>query len=45
MAEDKTDEGTPQEDEPPPKEPILLNWLIMLAGIAGITLVTIWLTR
>ena len=45
MAEDKTDESNPQADEPPVKEPILLNWLIMLAGFAGITLVTIWLTQ
>ena len=45
MAEDKTDESNPQEGELPVKEPILLNWLIMLAGFAGITLVTIWLTQ
>lgn len=45
MAEDKTDEPTPQEEAPPTKEPILLNWLIMLAGFAVITLTTIWLTQ
>ena len=45
MAEDKTDESNPQEGEPPLKEPILLNWLITIAGLAVITLVTIWVTR
>ena len=45
MTEDKTDERPPQADEPPVKEPILLNWLITIAGLAVITLVTIWVTR
>ena len=45
MAEDNRDDITPQKDEPPNKEPILFNWLVMFAGIGVITLTTIWLTK
>lgn len=45
MAEDKTNERNPQEDDPPPREPILFNWLITISGLAGIILATTWLTR
>ena len=44
MTNENGPERAQPEDVPPKKEPILLNWLIVLVGLAVIVAGGIWLT-